>query len=120
MLLCPNTEGDEGAGDFGRFAAVANGEDVDAKASKPDRLIPDSAFVGVGLGVGALLTLLKRAEAPMMELLDEAGFDGPLEKGEVLPLAHGECLDPKRLGPFTFAKGELVVANAAKPPCTVE
>ena len=96
MFRCPNT--DVGVGDFGRFAADAKGEELDANASKPVRLRLDSRG-------GELGTSADRDEEPTVG----AGLG--------LGLAHGDFLTENRLGPFTFEKGELVDAYAIKPLC---
>ena len=99
LLLLPNTAA-AGGGDLGRFAADANGDEFEAKASKPVRFRLDSR--GGELGIEA-----KKDEEPRMGVGVEIGLGATLE----LELAQGDGLvEEKRLGPLTDANGELVDA----------
>ena len=112
-----------GGGDFGRFAALANGDVEDAKASKPVRLC--AWGVGAAAEDAASFAATAAANGDGDELDDANGDVAPLFPNEVelepaLALAHGEvdgCLPPKIRGPWTDANGELVEAYAINPPC---
>lgn len=90
LLWCPNPGTAAGDGDFGRFAAVANGEADDANASKP-RLVPVSERDDVLENVLDIV-LLKSADGATMEPLAGLGLglEEALGKVDVLVLAHGE------------------------------
>ena len=100
---------DCGGGDFGRLAAVANGDEDDAKASKPERLSP------LVWGVGELGVIPGREDAAS---LVGAGLTdmGVAVLVEAVGPACVHVLDAKRLGPLTEAKGELVEAYDMNPP----
>ena len=95
-----------------RFAAVANGDELDAKASNPERFRLSSGVRTVGAGARGcrLFMLLKSADAPIRGLVPVFGLEELLGNGVVLVLAHGDDLVENRLGPLTVAKGELVDA----------
>jgi hypothetical protein len=99
LLRRPKT--DEGVGDFGRLAAEAKGEELDAKASKPVRFKLDSRE-------GELEISDESDEEPRIGVGLEIALGVVLELE--LELAHGDGLAEKRLGPVTFANGELVDA----------
>lgn len=89
----PNTAG---VGDLGRFAAEANGDELEANASKPVRLRLDSRGGEPGT-----------AEEPSTGV----GLEIAIGAALVLAMAQGEGLfEENMLGPFTFANGELVEA----------
>ena len=91
----------------------------EAKASNPVRLCAWGTGAGevaedVEVEANALVSCVGEVEAKGEgEVLPEA-------KEEVVPaLVHGDvegCFPPKRRGPLTLAKGELVEAYAANPP----
>lgn len=101
LLLLPNT-GAAGGGDLGRFAADANGDELEAKASKPVRFRPDSREGELGIEV------IKDEEL-------RTGVGDEIGLGAMLELAHGDGLVENKLGPLTDAKGEFVEAYAIKP-----
>lgn len=96
-LALPNLDEDPSTGDFDR-AAETKGDEVDAKASNPERFVaedeedsPGAENLGSG-GTGVWLT--GEGEGVKDDLLDENIF-----------------------WPLTAAKGELVDAYAIKPLC---
>ena len=92
-----------GGGDFGRFATLGNGEEVEANASNPVR------FWGRGVSgeiedlVGELKGVDTSAEAKDVEVDANGLLDG------------GDCDLSNKLGPETEANGELFEAYAMKP-----
>lgn len=93
-MALPNLDVDPSTGDFDR-AAEEKGDDVDAKASNPDRFVAEA-----------------EEDSPEEDKSDRGGtgvwFMGKGGGGD-------DLLDENIFWPFTAAKGELVDAYAMKP-----
>ena len=99
-LLPPNAGG---GGDLGRLAILANGEEVEAKASNPVR------FCGRGLSAEVIDLLGVPGDA-------EASAEAKDVEADANGLLGGDCDLLNKLEPETDANGELVEAYAMKPP----
>lgn len=112
MLRCPKSDACMGGGDFGRFAAEANGDDDEANASKPVRFKLCSLGGELARVLAARLFANRGVPSTGLGL---AGFAGVVVLALAMP-AQGAGFEEKRLGPLTLAKGELTDAYAMKPP----